>query len=146
MRIGNLCSLYHLFHGGILHAEGYIVEYGIIEKNRLLVHIADEAAKIGVTQFPDIDAIDLDRTCGDIVKTGNQVNQSGFSGAGLTHDGNGLAFLYGKVDTLENLLSVLVAEVYAIKGDIGLEAVDGPGIGNLCDGVLGIQNLVDSLH
>ena len=42
MRIGNLGSLYHLFHGSILYTEGDIIVERIIKEDSLLIYITNK--------------------------------------------------------------------------------------------------------
>ena len=60
MRIGDFCRCLNLLLRGILHTKGNIVENGVVEKNRLLVHIAYQPTERMDGQVAYILAINLD--------------------------------------------------------------------------------------
>ena len=60
MGIGNLSSLYDLFHSCIFYAKSNIIEKCIIKKNGFLIYIANQTAQIGNTYIFNTCTIDGD--------------------------------------------------------------------------------------
>ena len=73
MRVGYLRSCNHLFHSRAFHAERDVVENGVVEKNRLLVHISHKASETVDLHVADIRTVDFYRAAGDVVKPWYQV-------------------------------------------------------------------------
>ena len=143
--IGNLGCFHHLFHSGIFYPEGNVVEEGIIEQNRFLVHITHDATEVMQGGGLHVYTINQDFTFLYIVVTGNQVHHGRLSRAGLTYQSNGLALFDGEVDVLQNPLRV-VLERYVLEFYLFLQRTDMYRIGYLWHLVFCHENLVHTFH
>ena len=110
MCIGDPGGGHHILHRGILHAEGNVVENGVVEENRLLVHIAHKAPEAVQAEIPDILTVNLHGTSGHVVEARYEVHQCGLAGPGFAHDGHGLALGHGKGNIVQHLPAPVVCE------------------------------------
>ena len=145
MGIGNLCRMFHLFACSIFHAEGDIIEEGVVEEDGLLVHITNQLTQVVNTQVLHVDAIYQHLTFLHIVIARNQIHQSRFSAAALSHQGDGLTFLNNQIDVAQHPL-VGIFERHVTELYLMFEAIDMLGVLGLLDIVLGQQNLIHTLH
>ena len=65
--VGDLCSGDDFFHGSTFHSEGYVVEDCVIEEYGLLIHVSYEAPEVLDLEFPDVGAVQPDRSLLDII-------------------------------------------------------------------------------
>ena len=142
--VGDACRLFYLLLGGIVHAEGYIVEKGIVEEYRLLVYIAHEGTEVVEAGVADVGAVDGDAAFRDVVEAGQQINQRTLSGTRLADEGDGLALRNLQVDTLQDVV-VLILEPDVVITD-GLLQADRLGGCRVVDIGLSQKNLVDAGH
>ena len=91
MGVGDLRGGDDLLPGGSFHAEGDVVENGVVEQDRILVHIAHQGAEVLDPQVLDILSVDGDAAAVGVVEAGDEVHERGLAGAGLAHDGDHLA-------------------------------------------------------
>ena len=110
MGIGYLCRFDYLLHCRSFHSESYVVEYGVIEQNGLLIHISDKASQIFDAEVPDVCSVHGDPALTDIIIPWDKVHQCGFSGSGLSDQGYCLALWYSYVDIVEDFLAFFIAE------------------------------------
>ena len=143
--IGYLGSFHHLFHSGIFYPEGNVVEEGIIEQNRFLVHITHDATEVVQGGGLHVYTINQDFTFLYIVVTGNQVHHGRLARAGLAYQSNGLAFSDGQVDVFQNPLRV-VLEGYVLEFNLFLQRANVYRIGHLRHLVFCHQDFVNTFH
>ena len=146
MRVGNLGRLYHLFHGGILHAEGNVVENGIVKEDGFLVHDAHHGPQVGRAEVADIGSVDGDLSLRGIIEPRNQVHQRGFAGARFAHDRDGFPFFDIQIDIEQDLPAVVVAETDIAEADFLAETIQFGRLHGLLDGIVGFEDLVDAFH
>ena len=99
-----------IFHGRVLYTESDIVEDGVIEQDRLLVHIAHQASEAVDLDVADVSAVDFYRAAGHVVESRDEIDQCGFARAGFTDDSHGAALLYGKIDVVKYLSVSIIGE------------------------------------
>ena len=81
---------------------------GVVEENGLLVHIADELAKVVDAKVFHVDAVYQHLSLLHVVVTGDEVYECRLATATLSHQCDGLALGDGEVDVLQHpLLSIL---------------------------------------
>ena len=88
--IGNLSSLYHLLHRGILYAEGDVVVERVVEENGLLIDIADEGTQLRDFDVLDILTVNQHLTVAHVVVAGDEVDKRRLARARLTDQSDGL--------------------------------------------------------
>ena len=76
------------------------------EEERVLKNNGEVAAERGEILLAQVDAVEENGACGHIVEAHHQAGQGGFAGAGMAHDGDGLAGLDGEGDIFQNPLDV----------------------------------------
>ena len=147
MGVGDLRRLDHAFHRGVLDTEGYVVENRVVEQNRFLIDVTDEASKIRDPDVPDVRPVNRDGSAGRVIESRNEVHQGGFSRTGGTHDRYCLAFRNIQTHIIQNHpVPVRIAEVNVLERKFPVESVQGFRLLRLDDVVLRVQNLVDPLH
>ena len=146
MGIGNLGSLDDLFHRGILHTECDIIIEGVVEEDSLLVDVAYQRTQLRDTYRLDILAVDEHLTLVDIMVTGNQGHQCRFTRTRLSHQCDGLPFGHLQIDVLQYLTPLDIAERYVAQLDILLERWHRLGLCRFLDGVVGLEDKVDTVH
>ena len=146
MRIGNLGCSYHIFHCSAFHTESYIVENGVVEQYWFLVHIAHQTAQAVDFQVTQVGSVYLDAAFSHVVESRNQVHERGFSGSGLTHNSDGVAFLHSQVDVIQYLAVRAIGESDVLECDSIIESVSFFRLRFLCDGAYGIEDFIDSLY
>ena len=97
-------------------------------------------------QVTQVGSVYLDAAFGHVVESRNQVHECGFSGSGLTHDRDGVAFLHGQVDVIQYLAVRTVRESDVLECDGIIESVSFFRLRFLCDGAYGIEDFIDSLY
>ena len=75
MGISNLCCRDDLIHRGVLHAERYVVEDGIIEEDRFLIDVSDKAAEILDPELPYVGPVKGDGAFAGVVVPWDKVCQ-----------------------------------------------------------------------
>ena len=145
--IGDLGCFDDLFHRGVLDAEGYIIEEGVVEEDGFLVDVADEGAQVVEAEVLDVDAVDEDLAVGDIMVARHEIDQRALAGARLSDEGDGFAFGYDEVDAVDDLDGAVgIGEMDVAELDGLTDAFDGHGMLGFVDGILGVEDLVDALH
>ena len=89
--VGHTCGLFYLLVGGVLHTEGYVGTYGVVEQDSLLVDVAHEAAEVACAEVPHILAAHFHTSFLGVVETGQQVYESTLARAALSHEGDSLS-------------------------------------------------------
>ena len=92
-----------------------------------------------------IDAVNEHFALLHIVVTGNQVYERRLATAALSYECDGLALRNHEVDVLQHILFT-IGKAHILELYLVFEAADVLGVRNLLDGVLGHQDLVDTLH
>ena len=144
--IGYLSGLDDLFHRGVIYAEGDVVVEGVIEEDGLLVDVADEGTQFGDAYTLDVLAVDEYFTLLHIVVARHQVHEGTLAGAGLSHEGDGLALWHDEVDVLEHGTPFDVTEADVAQLHLLLEGWQRLRVLGLTDGVLGLENEIDTVH
>ena len=137
---------FDFFTGGVLFAEGDVVEEGVVEEDRVLVHISHQGAQVAQAHVADVGAVEGDAARRGFEEAGDEVHEGGFAGAARAHDGDGLALRDFELDVVEDLAAAFVAEAHALEADALAEAVERFGIFRFADGVLRLEDGVDALH
>ncbi len=146
MRVGNLRSRYDILHRSILHSEGYVVENRVVEKNRLLINVADETAQRMNRKLAYIHSVNRNRTRAHVVVSRNQIHQRRFPRPRLPHEGNRLPLRHGQVYVLKNIPLPVVGEEHVPDSDAVVEALYFNRFSDLLYAVLRVENLIDPLH
>ena len=144
--VGYLGGFNHLLHGGILHAEGYVVEETIVEEDGLLVYISDKGAEVGHVHIFYIHTVHQNLPASHVVVARKEVDERTLARTALANEGNGLAALHGEVYIVEHFLAAAVAERYVPKFYLRLQVLHVGGILTFANRIGGIQNLIDALH
>ena len=71
--IGYAGSLFHLLLRGVVNTEGDVVEEGVVEEYRLLVHVADKLSEVVDVEVFHVDAVDEHLTLLHVVVSRNEV-------------------------------------------------------------------------
>ena len=146
MGAGDARGGFDFFAGGVLLAEGDVVVEGVVEEDRVLVHVAHQGAQLDDADVADVGAVQGDAARGRVVEAGNEVHEGGLAGAARAHDGDRLALRDLQVDAAQHFAAAVVAEADAFEADAFAEAVERLGLLRLADGVLRLQDDVDALH
>ena len=146
MGVRYFCCSHDLLHCGSLDAEGYVVEYRVIEEDGLLVYVSDQASEVFHAQIPDVCAVEGDASFGCIVISRNEVHERRFSRSRLSYEGDCLALRDVDVYVVEDLLSFFIAERDSLEADPVVETVDLYRLGDFLYVVLGVHDLVYSFH
>ena len=145
VRVGYPRGAFHIFPCGVFHAESDVVVERVVEEYRLLVDVSDEHPQVVYAQVAHVGAVDEHLSLLRVVVARYEVDKSRLAAAALSHERDGLAFLYLKVDVAQNPLLPVperhVAELYAVS-----ERRDAHRFRLLLYGVLSLQYLVYSLH
>ena len=76
----------------------------------------------------------------------HEIHEGALAGPRLPHEGDGLALGHDEVDVLEHGASFDVAEADVAQLHFLLEGGQGLGMLGLLDGVLGLEDEVDTVH
>ena len=144
--IGNLRRCNHLLHRGILHSKGYVVENRIVEKNRLLVHVSDEAAQPVDGKIANVHPVNRNGAALHIVIPRNKIHQSRFSRPRLSHERNGLALRNCDIDVLKHFLLSVVGEEHVLHFNLVVESSHLHRSRDFLNIILRLENLVHPLH
>ena len=77
--VGYACSLFNLFHCGVLYPERYIVEERVVEEYRLLVDIAYKLSEVVYAKVLDVDSIYEYLALLHVIVSWYEVNESGLA-------------------------------------------------------------------
>ena len=146
MCIGDLGCLNHLFHGCTFYAESDVVENGVVEKDGLLVDVADKRAQILYLEVPDVASVKEDLAFAYIVVARDKVDEGRLARSGLADKSDHLALRNLQVDIRKDLFAFFVTEAYAFEDDLILESFKRLRFCWISDVVHGIEYLVDTLH
>ncbi len=146
MGIGDLRRGDDLFLRGVLHPEGDVVEDGVVEQDRVLVHVPHETAEVFDLQALDVFSVDGDPAFRRVVEAGDEVHEGGFSGAGFAYDRDHLSARDFEVHALEHFAPAFVGELDPLEGDPVAEVFDTHRVGRLPDGIFRLEDAVDALH
>ena len=150
MGVGHTCGLFYLLVGGVLHTEGYVGTYGVVEQDSLLVDVAHEAAEVACAEVPHILAAHFHTSFLGVVETGQQVYESTLARAALSHEGDSLSRHDVKAYIFKYPVRVIVAEVHVLESEHGLSRGGGLRHGvrflRVADRILCLQYLVYPLH
>ena len=145
MGIGHTSRLHHLRFGGPFYAKGDVIKYGIVEKNRFLVHIAHQSAQVVHLNVFDVYPVDENATRGHIVKAGKQIDKRGFATARLPHQCNGGTFRDGERYIFEHRAFAVGKRDIAVFDGL-IELVSRTGIFGILNVVIGHHYPVDALQ
>ena len=115
-RCDDLCA------GCIRFAVGDVVCDGTEEEERLLQYQADVATVLRDRYRTYVDAIDHDRTSGNVVEATNQVNQCALAGTAVTHQTDHFTGVDGQVETTYHR-TITVTETDIVDGDFALHFI-----------------------
>ena len=98
-------------------------------------------------EVADVAAVDADGALGGVVEAADEVDDGGFTGAGVADEGEHLAGLEVEVDAAQDVVGLAgVSEAYAFEGDAALgdgeRGVGGLGVGH---GGRGVEDVHDAL-
>ena len=144
MRICDTRGFLHLFQCRSFHPERDIIEEGIIEKDRFLIHIPHQATQIVEGGIADIRSVNSNAPLIHIIKTGQQIYQRTFTGTGLANQCDGLSLRDYQVYTFQHpvmlvfkpniVISYFLIQFYLLR------------IGRIIDITFSFQDLIDTIH
>src|SRR5207249_9989342 len=91
VRQGGLSCLNNRGVRGLEVAVSNVVANGVIKEKRFLLHDCDALTKGLLGEFPDVDAVDHNSACGDVVESRQQTHQSGLPCTAAANQGYNLA-------------------------------------------------------
>src|ERR1700720_1774180 len=95
-------GLFHHFAVDAGGAETNVCFDGAAEEERILEDDAEHATQVLDIDFADVDAVEKDLATLHVVETQEQGDQRGLAGAGVTDDGDGLAWGHAEGDVAED--------------------------------------------
>ena len=123
-----------------------VVVERVVEEDGLLVDVTDELAQVVDTDILDVLAVDEHLAARHVVIARNEIDERRFTRARLSHEGDGLALRHREVDVLQHLATLDIVERNILQLHLVLKVLQGLGILQFLDGVLGLQDIVDAVH
>ena len=116
---GQLTGMDHFFVGGVGIAPAEVILDGAGEEDVLLEDHGDLIAEGFYIVVPDIDAAHFQSAGGNVIQTGNQLDQGGLGRTGDTQDAHGHTGLDVQIDVLQRIpgRGFGIAEGYVLKVD-----------------------------
>lgn len=143
--IGGLCGGDDLLEGDISAAVGNVVAHRVVEEDGFLCDHADLLAEGAERDVADVDAINEDGAGGDVVETGDEVDQCGFSAAAGADDSDEFTGTDGQIQIFDDGWGVrLVREVHMLKANFVLKRWEVNRTRGLGDSYWRIQESVDA--
>ena len=139
----------HMFRTVVSASEGYVVGHSVVEKDAVLRHKAYLCAQAVDVEVSHGVAVNEYVALGAVVKSGQEVNKSGFARPRGTYDCDGLPAGDVEVDVAEHIDGVSMAVGAVGKGDVAVlygrvEALENDGVGFFDDGFVGIHDFEDA--
>ncbi len=146
--VGYACRSLHLLLSRGLVAECDIIENGIIEKYRLLIHISHKGAEIFHTQILHIDTVNEYLAAFHIPEPRYKIHKCRLAGTRLPHDSHCLAGIDLKVDMRQHIAFAVIAETDIAERHRTLASVfrQISWSSRILNRIDSTENLVDALH
>ena len=143
---GLLRRLDDLLHRGVGLAVADVLENGVGEKEHVLLDDADVLVDGALGHIPDIVAIELDGTLGDLVEPGDQLAEGGLAAAGGADDGDGLAGLHMQAHAPEHIQLAVIGEGHILHIDGTLHVFQHHSISLILEGGLGAHDVHEAVQ
>ena len=101
--VGNACGAADIVDRGAFDAEGYVVEYGVVEENGFLIYVAHERAEVGHAQLPRVGTADSHASLTWVVKSRDEVGEGRLSRTRLADESHGGAGRDVEIDVFEHM-------------------------------------------
>ena len=147
--MGNGGGAAHLFGTVTCAAEGYIVDYGVVEEDAVLRDKTNLGAQTIDVEIAHGGSIDEYLSVSAVIKTWQEIDKGGLASTRRPYDGDGLAAGDVKVDVAEDVDGVGMAVCAVCKRYVAVlyafeETLEDDGVVFLDDGFVGVHNLKDA--
>jgi len=130
--LGNAGRAIQILDRGVIKPEADVLRQGFGEEESLLHDVTDILAQALHRIFLDVDAVHKHATFLALIKTADQVDDGGLSGAGRPHDGQRVPRRHVKGDVFQNGL-VPVGEVDMVELNVALKLLGVSGVGHVLE-------------
>ena len=136
--VGALCGFNHLLVGYASVSILEIVSDRVGEENRVLQHDTDRIAQNIGRNITDVHSVNGDTAAVNVIKAHEEIDDSGLTGAGRSHQRDFFPRFDTEVEVINNLLAGDVAEIDVLKLDDAFCYLKVPFTAGVL--TLGIQN------
>ena len=126
-------------------AEEQVLAHGGVKEENILEHGSDLRAQIGQRKGTDVVPANEYAASLRIVKTGDQIGNGGFAGAGGAYKGDNFAGVGIKVDAVKHGILVIVSEGDILKTDVPGHGLRRSGFGGVIDVRFDVKKLENTV-
>ena len=144
VQLGDFGGVDNVRLGGVGHPVGNVVPDGGVKEKNILLDNAHIAAQGFQGELPDVHAVDGHPAVGNIIKAGQQVDDSAFAAARRAQDGGYLPRFGGNVDAFQGRGTGVISKGCLVKLYPARSPPHRPGFRLFLDGRTGIQNIKDA--